>query len=115
MQYYCEKYRLDEKSFSNEAQSALISYSWPGNIRELSHIIERSIFIAQQDVVELSDLGIMGNPTESFDFEQATLDEIEAYVIEQRLTKYQHKVQETIDSLGLSRSAYYRRVEKHQL
>ncbi len=115
MQHYCEKYRLDEKSFSNEAQSALISYSWPGNIRELSHIIERSIFIAQQDVVELSDLGIMANPTESFDFEQATLDEIEAYVIEQRLTKYQHKVQETIDSLGLSRSAYYRRVEKHQL
>jgi len=112
---FCEKYRIEHKSFSEEANTALINYLWPGNIRELSHIIERALFLSQGGVIQVSDLNLVDSKANGFDFSTATLDEIEAYVISQRLAGFEQKVQETIDSLGISRSAYYRRIEKYQL
>ncbi|MCO4799447.1 MAG: sigma-54-dependent Fis family transcriptional regulator [Colwelliaceae bacterium] len=112
---FCEKYRLENKTFSESAKTALTGYLWPGNIRELSHIVERALFLSQDDAIHVADLGLPDDNITGFDFEKATLDEIEAYVITQRLTSFDQKVQETIDSLGISRSAYYRRIEKYRL
>lgn len=112
---FCEKYRIESKSFSEEAITALTNYLWPGNVRELSNIIERALFLSQDDVIQVTDLNLADSKTNGFDFYTATLDEIEAYVISQRLAGFDQKVQETIDSLGISRSAYYRRIEKYQL
>lgn len=112
---FCDKYRLDNKQFSEQAKLALMNYTWPGNIRELSHIVERALFLSQQEAIQLTDLGMPENNASSFDYEKASLDEIEAHVITQRLAYYDQKIQDTIDSLGISRSAYYRRVEKYQL
>jgi len=112
---FCDKYRIENKLLSNETKTALTNYLWPGNIRELSHIIERALFLSQDDEIQVVDLNLADSKTNGFDFSTATLDEIEAYVINQRLAGFDQKVQETIDSLGISRSAYYRRIEKHQL
>lgn len=118
--YFCEKYRIDKKIFSQKTKAVLVNYLWPGNIRELSHIIERALFLSQNDEIEVSDLGIAdstipANESMGLSLNNATIDEIEAYIIKQRLEHFDHNVQETIDSLGLSRSAYYRRIEKYQL
>lgn len=124
-EHFCEKYRINKKPFNSEAKSVLIRYLWPGNIRELSHIVERALFLSQNDVIDVIDLGIsesevlepeeLSTITNEFSFKNATLDDIEHHVIKQRLEHFDHKVQETIDSLGLSRSAYYRRVEKYHI
>mgnify|MGYP001943610419 CR=1 FL=1 len=114
--FFCAKYRLDNKVFSKAAIHALQQYSWPGNIRELSHIIERALFLSQQSEIQAADLALpcQNTPT-TFNFEHATLDDIEYYVIKKRLALFDGKAQETAQSLGLSRSAYYRRIDKHQL
>ncbi len=43
-------------SFSKDSIAILCSYQWPGNVRELRNIVERSVVLAKNDVVELSDL-----------------------------------------------------------
>lgn len=113
---FCEKYRLSQKTFSTEAIKTLQSYDWPGNIRELSHVIERALFLSQQDEIQASDLNLPNSEKQqTFKFEYATLDDIESHVIKQRLAFFDNKAQETAHSLGLSRSAYYRRLEKYKL
>jgi len=116
---FAKKYQLSQPSFTTDAVTALQAYQWPGNIRELNHMIERAIFLCNDEEITVNDLGI--NPNNEInansrcDFSHATLDEIEYQVINERLTMFQHKPNETADSLGLSRSAYYRRIEKYKL
>lgn len=116
---YAKKYQLSPPSFAPDAIIALQSYQWPGNIRELNHMIERAIFLCADGEITVNDLGIsqknITTPSNDCDFSCATLDEIEYQVITERLALFQHKPIETADSLGLSRSAYYRRIEKYKL
>jgi DNA-binding NtrC family response regulator len=111
------KYRVPVPQLSAEAIAALQQYSWPGNIRELSHVIERALFLSQQQCIEVADLNLpQRQGTEAvIDFQELTLDDIEKQVLQQRMQRYQQKPQETAQSLGLSRSAYYRRLEKFGL
>jgi two-component system, NtrC family, response regulator HydG len=51
-----EKHTKTVHGISNEAMQVLLAHRWPGNIRELSNVIERSIIFAQSDVLELKDL-----------------------------------------------------------
>jgi DNA-binding NtrC family response regulator len=120
LQSFASKYRVEAGVIDEEAATALEAYDWPGNIRELSHIIERALFLRTDNVVQLSDLALPNIKKVATDNSQrqwnnATLDEIEKQVIQQRLETYNSNPLKTADSLGLSRSAYYRRLEKYQL
>lgn len=113
---FAEKYRLENKYFDSRAQRALIGYDWPGNVRELNHIIERAIFLSQSEAITLDDLGLSQQADQyAFDIDNATLEEIERHIIEERLQRFAKDVCNTSKSLGLSRSAYYRRLEKYDL
>jgi DNA-binding NtrC family response regulator len=46
------------KKLSAEAENALLDYSFPGNVRELEHVIERAIIFAEGDVIEPDDLNL---------------------------------------------------------
>jgi DNA-binding NtrC family response regulator len=120
---HAQKYRLPQGEFATQAIEALQAYSWPGNIRELNHMIERAIFLRHGNIITATDLGLNDTtevllPSEklkSIDINHASLDVIEKTIIEQRLAQFNNNGQETATSLGLSRSAYYRRLEKHNL
>ncbi|MFT5758468.1 MAG: DNA-binding NtrC family response regulator [Alteromonadaceae bacterium] len=116
---YAKKYRLTKKNFDSEAIYALKNYQWPGNIRELSHMIERAIFLSQDQAITLVDLGWQKKQGDEsilgFDMENGSLDDIEKHIIVERLIRFENDAHETADSLGLSRSSYYRRLEKHGL
>lgn len=117
LQKHASKYHLPRPQFSAAARTALQQYHWPGNIRELSHVVERALFLSQHAQIEEADLNLPGAQTHQrgIDFQQATLDQIEKEVLLQRMQRHDHKPQETAESLGLSRSAYYRRLEKFGL
>ena len=53
---YCKKYNFNKKTFSKEAQSELLNYSWPGNIRELLSVVERSVILSETDEIQSKDL-----------------------------------------------------------
>ncbi|WP_057832917.1 sigma-54-dependent transcriptional regulator [Colwellia sp. TT2012] len=121
---FAKKYALATPQLCQEAEAALEHYQWPGNIRELSHMIERAIFLSQNQLISPEDLGLAPQQStgdvaaidsRGFDCSKDTLEVIERQIIVDRLARFHHNGHETAESLGLSRSSYYRRLEKHKL
>jgi len=52
----CEKYGFDLKTFSPEAKSELLDYHWPGNIRELISVVERSVILSETQEIQKDEL-----------------------------------------------------------
>ncbi len=53
--YYNQKYYLN-KTLGDTVLQTLLSYSWPGNIRELRNIIEQTLILSERDVIQFQDL-----------------------------------------------------------
>lgn len=116
LEKFSQKYGLSHQGFDDDAKQALLSYTWPGNIRELSHMIERAIFLSSDHMINVKDLGLNdghGSSAEMLTLQEQTLEQIEKQLIIERLQRFDGDAQETAASLGLSRSAYYRRLEKY--
>ncbi len=109
------RYRKDLRAFDDAAMARLLSHLWPGNVRELEHAIERAILMAQGDVITASDLGLQSESADSENLEGKTLDEIERHYVQKALDRFQGNVSQAAKSLGLSRSALYRRLERHDI
>jgi len=54
--HFLEKYRAGSKTLAPEAMQALVTYQWPGNIRELENTIERIVILSHGDEIGLDDL-----------------------------------------------------------
>jgi len=102
--------------FEPDAMDALLAHPWPGNVRELEHAIERAVLLARDSWVSPADLGLVRRDgAGSATFEQWTLDEVERELIRRALKRFGGNVSEAAKSLGLSRSALYRRLQRHGL
>ena len=113
-----KRFNKPAPSLSPAACDALLAYHWPGNVRELSHTLERATLLAVSEISP-EHLMLMPSATQVPQAQeqitakyQGTMDEIEKAVIEQRLMEYQGNALDTAKSLGLSRSAFYRRLDK---
>jgi DNA-binding NtrC family response regulator len=98
-----------------EAVQALMEHSWPGNIRELEHAIERGVLMAMGPQIRAEDLGLRGRGDGAARLEEMTLEEAEKYLIQKALARYQSNVSRAADALGLSRSALYRRLQQYDI
>ena len=109
-------------SLTEQAIQALTQYSWPGNVRELSHCIERAVIMSDNDHIKASDL-ILEQPsseasnsaTDKQSLPLLPLEELEKQMIQKALTQFNGNVIAAGEFLGLSKSAIYRRIDKHQL
>ena len=104
-------------AISSDAKKALVAYDWPGNIRELNHVMERAQILCQNGTINVDDLGLPANNTRMEVLvvesdELATLETMELDIIDQRLSYFNGNALKAAKSLGLSRSAFYRRLEK---
>ena len=96
---------------SEDATTALLSHDWPGNVRELRNSIERAKLLARDNIVVAADLNL---PT----VVRATPREIEHFskeVLEASLREAGGNISRAAQSLGLSRQALYRRLERFNL
>ncbi|UCC78753.1 MAG: sigma-54-dependent Fis family transcriptional regulator [Candidatus Zixiibacteriota bacterium] len=53
---HCARMKIDELSLSDDALEVLKSYSWPGNIRQLENMLERTLMLAKGKIIEIDDL-----------------------------------------------------------
>jgi DNA-binding NtrC family response regulator len=53
---YSELYGKTAEGFTPQALACLLNYSWPGNIRELENVIQRSLIVAEGDLIDTTDL-----------------------------------------------------------
>ena len=109
------RYRRVLEGFSEAAMEALKRHPWPGNVRELEHAVERAVLMAPGSVVQADDLGLEGSRSTTPIFEEMTLDEAEKALIERALEREEGNVSRAARALGLSRSALYRRLQRHGL
>lgn len=99
--------------FSDQAVRALKAHQWPGNVRELAHAVERAVLLCKDNVIEPQDLALASRDSGQLgDGQIVTLAEAERVLIRSALERYQGKIPEAAEALGLSRSAMYRRLEK---
>ena len=109
------RYGKAASGFSRLALAALREHDWPGNVRELQHVVERAVLMARGDQIEPGDLGLRTRPNAptSSGLEDMTLDEAEKHLIELALSACGGNVSNAAERLGLSRSALYRRLQRH--
>jgi DNA-binding NtrC family response regulator len=107
-----QRYRKKIRGFHPDAIIALKTYAWPGNVRELRHVMERAVLLTRSDVIQVSDLGIRGTPAKAPQLEELNLEAAELFLINRALTRHNGNAQLAAKDLGLSRSAFYRRLQK---
>ena len=93
---------------------------WPGNVRQLRQWVERAVIVGSRDVLEPADLeataameGGAGPRDVLPPVGSMTLDEIERAMIVKSLRHHQGNLTRVAESLGMSRPALYRRLEKY--
>jgi DNA-binding NtrC family response regulator len=115
----CIKYQRDDiVGFSQEALIALGSYAWPGNVRELEHVVERAVLMCRGTEISPADLRLEAAPVPSVGSTSLvgmTIEEAERFLIRDALDRHGGRAEDAAKELGLSRSAIYRRLEKHGL
>jgi DNA-binding NtrC family response regulator len=109
------KYRKPVADFATDAMNALLEHTWPGNVRELEHVVERAVLMARGDKILLDDLGLRGRPHADVPLWEMKLADAERHLIRRALERYNGNVSQAAAALGLSRSALYRRLERHGL
>ena len=113
---HAQRYQAPVHRFDDGAMDALLSHRWPGNVRELDHAVERAVLLADGDTVRAADLGLRAVVAEAgSSLEDLTLQEVERALIEKALARNAGNVAGAARLLGLSRSAMYRRMERHGL
>ena len=104
------RYGKEIRGFSPEATAALSAHAWPGNIRELEHVVERAVVLASSDVIAVADLCLRASAHDAPAVERMTLADAEAYLI-RRAIERTGSAAAAAEALGLSRSALYRRLQ----
>jgi DNA-binding NtrC family response regulator len=112
---FAARYRKTVTGFDAGAMEALLRYAWPGNVRELEHTVERAVLLAEGSAVRASELSLRGPGDGAPRLEDLSLEAVERVLIEKALNRFEGNVSAAAQALGLSRSALYRRLQRHGL
>jgi DNA-binding NtrC family response regulator len=109
---YARKYRLADKKITASGLTALCAHHWPGNVRELSHTIERALILSEQDELDESDFPFAPAADTSTSLD---LESNERRMVIQALERAAGNISHAAETLGITRAALYRRIEKFGL
>jgi DNA-binding NtrC family response regulator len=115
LRQFAQRYRKRLTGFESAAMQTLLEYAWPGNVRELEHAVERAVLMAQGELVRSSDLGLRVGREGAGRIDEMSLEDVESLLIKKALARHEGNVSAAADTLGLSRSALYRRLRKYGL
>src|SRR3954467_2778352 len=112
---HSSRYGKKIDGFDAAAMRMLLDHSWPGNIRELDHAIERAVLLAAGGSIRPADLALKSSGAGPSRIEDLTLEEVEKTLIQKALARFDGNVSQAAKALGLSRSALYRRIAGYGL
>lgn len=116
IQTFCKENGMKQKQLSAEAKDKLLSYSFPGNIRELKAIIDLAIVMSESDIIQLEDLTFMRNAEpDDFLLEELTLDQYNQKIIQFFLNKYNGNVLNVAKKLDIGKSTIYRFIQEGKI
>jgi transcriptional regulator with PAS, ATPase and Fis domain len=109
---YAYKYNKPNLKINQQAHEKLLKYSWPGNIRELQHTIEKAVILSETSVIKSDDLYLKHAGSISSNSSFTTLEEMEKQMIQQALEKNNGNFTAAADQLGITRQTLYNRFKK---
>jgi DNA-binding NtrC family response regulator len=112
---HARRYRKSITGFDHNALQALYEHAWQGNVRELNHVVERAVLMAQDNAIKASDLALRAGTVAAPRLEEMSLEDVEEFLIKKALARYGGNVSHAASALGLSRSALYRRLQRFGL
>lgn len=127
---HAQKYNLVDLTLSASVEEKLTSYHWPGNIRELSHVMERAVLMFDPDscvkknpenegstqyMIYPDDLQLKTKKEQSSTLSLMTLEAAERELLQLALKQSNGQVYDAAELLGISKSAIYRRLEKYEI
>ncbi len=123
LQKHLARYRKPRlQGLDDLAVAALLAHDWPGNVRELDHAMERAVLLAAGDAIRASDLGLGANLAAGAStaggglaLEDMSLEEVEKFLIQKAMARHGGRANAAAEALGLSRSAFYRRLQQYGL
>ncbi len=112
--------RLSSISFTPGAFELLQTLPFPGNIRELKNLVERTILVSGKNRIQADDLRSQTTLPETSSATHhivhgMTLDDLEAQTIRNAIEQHNGNLSKAARTLGISRTALYRRIEKYGL
>jgi len=115
---YSNKYLKPRLRLSDSATNKLMSYHYPGNVRELQYTIERAVIMADGDILDARD--IIFSPIETVrereeEPKELNLSSVEKNTILKVIEKNQGNISKAAKELGLTRTALYRRLSKYDI
>ena len=110
---YGKKYHRAEINISDAALNKIVSYHWPGNIRELEHALERAIIMSDSDILGSDDFLLRKGGAGSEAPATTNLEQLEELTIRKVVDKHQGNMSKVAKELGIGRTTLYRKLEKY--
>jgi DNA-binding NtrC family response regulator len=115
-----KRYGLKPPSFTSDAELSLMKYPWPGNVREMKHLLERVVLLngggeLTGDMLALSPRTGLAATDTAADLTDMTLDSAEKLLIRQALERTKGNVSKAARELGTTRMALRYRMKKYNL
>ncbi len=117
LEQYAEKYFKTEFKLDESLVKKLKNHHFPGNVRELQYALERAVIMADSSMLTDNDLvfSALEKPNTPKTIEDLNLDEVEKNTIEKVINKNNGNISKSAKDLGITRTALYRRMNKHGL
>ena len=113
---FAKENSMGKKSLSEKAQKKLLSYSFPGNVRELKAIVELAVVLSDEEQIQEHDINLTaGNTEKDFLATERTLKEYTTEIIQRFLEKYDYNVLYVADKLDIGKSTIYRMIQNKEL
>ena len=118
MQFFLEHFKLQHGRprlvLSDGARARLLSYPWPGNVRQLRNVIDSAVVMAEGETIEAADLGLRETAVDA-DFETLRIDVWERKLIQEALIRAGNNVPEAAKLLGIGRATLYRKIDEYAI
>jgi two-component system response regulator GlrR len=119
IQKYAAEFRKKCEGVSPDALSSLMQYAWPGNIRELEHVIQRAVVLAEHSLIGRADLSIpQSNETfpQSFSATKAVvIEDFERTYILRLLRLHNGNITRAAEAAHKHRRAFWQLIRKHHI
>jgi DNA-binding NtrC family response regulator len=109
---YSSKYNKPNLKINQQAQDKLLKYTWPGNIRELQHTIEKAVILSENNVLKPEDFFMRPILSGKNVSTELTLEEMEKRMINLAIEKNGGNLSAAADQLGITRQTLYNKIKK---
>jgi DNA-binding NtrC family response regulator len=109
---YSFKYNKPGIRINQQSQDKLLKYSWPGNIRELQHTIEKAVILSESNVLKPDDLYMKSLQHQFQNNSFKTLEEMEKQMIHEAIDQNNGNFTAAAEQLGVTRQTLYNRIKK---